>query len=88
MPYFLAVYDVRARRVARVMHLMRRYLHHVQNSVFEGPLTEGQKDALIEQARKLLHPDEDALILYEIRHRGLLTRHVLGAEARPFSRIL
>ncbi len=88
MPYVLAVYDVRARRTARMMHLMRRYLHHVQNSVFEGPLTEGQLRDLVREARKRLHPEEDALILYEIRHPGLLKRHVYGTEPRPISNIL
>ncbi len=40
--YYIFVYDVDERKVAKVCKLLRKYLHWVQNSVFEGELTEGK----------------------------------------------
>ena len=36
--YVIMVYDVSVQRVAKVLHIGRRYLTWVQNSVMEGPL--------------------------------------------------
>jgi CRISPR-associated protein Cas2 len=88
MPYCIAVYDVKAKRAARVLKLFRRYLHHVQRSVFEGSLTNRQKDELLAEARKVFHPEQDTLIFYETAHPGLIRREILGKELYPFTNIL
>ncbi len=88
MPYCIAVYDVKAKRAARVLKLFRRYLHHVQRSVFEGALSKRQKDDLLAEARKLFHPKEDTLIFYETAHAGLIRREVIGTERYPLTNIL
>lgn len=36
------VYDTLAERNSRILRTCRQYLHHVQRSVFEGHLSEGQ----------------------------------------------
>jgi CRISPR-associated protein Cas2 len=40
--YVVIVYDVEQTRVAKVCQYLRRWLHWVQNSAFEGELTEAQ----------------------------------------------
>jgi len=37
--YVIIVYDVEVERVARVCQYLRRHLHWVQNSAFEGEIT-------------------------------------------------
>ena len=37
--FLIVVYDVEEKRCNKVMKLLRKYLFHVQNSVFEGELT-------------------------------------------------
>ena len=37
--YIILVYDVNKRRVSKVRKVCAKYLHHVQNSVFEGNIT-------------------------------------------------
>ncbi len=88
MPYCIAVYDVKAARAARVLKLFRRYLFHVQRSVFEGALTKRQQRDLLAEAKKILDPKEDTLIFYEIPHAGLLRRKLIGTELYPFTNIL
>jgi len=88
MPYVVAVYDVRPHRAARVLKLFRRYLFHVQRSVFEGTLTERQRTQLMDEARRLIDPNEDCLILYEIAHPHLVQRELIGSELYPMSTII
>ncbi len=40
--YVIAVYDVGKRRVGKMLKLCRRYLNWIQNSVFEGEITEAK----------------------------------------------
>lgn len=40
--YIIVVYDVNQNRVGRVCQYLRRFLHWVQNSAFEGEVTESQ----------------------------------------------
>ena len=45
--FAIVTYDVNARRNSRILKICRRYLNHVQQSVFEGMITEA-KLALLE----------------------------------------
>lgn len=38
--YVILVYDIDAKRVGKMLKLCRRYLNWIQNSVFEGELTD------------------------------------------------
>lgn len=79
MPHVIAVYDVAVERNAKALRLFRRYLAHVQNSVFEGALTAAQL-AELEAAAAALLDDEDSVILYVLRTAAYTDRRVLGAE--------
>ena len=79
MPYVIAVYDVAVERGAKALRLFRRYLAHVQNSVFEGELSPGQLAELETAAGDLLH-DSDAVVLYVLRTRAYSERRSLGAD--------
>jgi CRISPR-associated protein Cas2 len=65
MSYYVATYDVNASRVARYLKLFRQYLHWVQNSVFEGELTEAQLQALSVGVKALLE-DNDSVLLFRV----------------------
>lgn len=51
--YVILVYDVGEKRVAKMLRLCRKYLNWIQNSVFEGELTEVQLKELIILAKKI-----------------------------------
>ena len=83
MPYVIAVYDVAVERNAKALKLFRRFLGHVQNSVFEGELSPSQLAELEAEAGRLLR-DADAAVLYVLRTEAYSERRALGADrGRP-----
>jgi CRISPR-associated protein Cas2 len=86
--YYIAVYDVNVERVGKALKLFRRYLTWVQNSVFEGELTEAQYEQLKSEAAALLDPDEDSVIFWNLRDARYMDRETLGAEPGATGRFL
>lgn len=64
--YVILVYDINRKRVSKVMKICCKYLHHVQNSVFEGNLTLGQEEKLKQQLQKIINPKEDRICIYHL----------------------
>ncbi|HEX6983605.1 MAG TPA: CRISPR-associated endonuclease Cas2 [Balneolaceae bacterium] len=80
--YYILVYDVSVDRVQKMLKLMRTYLNHVQNSVFEGELTDAQLAELKDKARDLMDEEEDSIIIYCVGSKRWSNRQVLGIEKR------
>ena len=77
--HVIVVYDTAAERNARILRTCRAYLHHVQRSVFEGPLSEAQLrrfQAAVESALDLTY---DSVIVYTFPPGTTPIRHALGA---------
>ena len=85
--YVILVYDVDQRRVAKLLKLCRRYLHWIQNSVFEGEITEVKLKELVLQARALMQ-DHDSLIVFKSRDSKWLEKDVYGVEKNTTDNIL
>lgn len=84
--YVVLVYDMEADRTQKMLKLGRRYLTHVQNSVLEGEISEGDLKRLHGQIDDLLQTGE-SVIIYELSSDTLLNRTVYGedpAEDRRF----
>jgi len=86
--YLLVVYDVEVARVTKVHKLLKRYLHWVQNSVFEGELSEAQIETLKTGLRRLLAEESDSVLIYTARDRRWLARESLGRERRETGNLL
>lgn len=86
--YFVAAYDVDERRVAKMLKLFRQYLTWVQNSVFEGELTEAQFAELKAEAEALMDPDHDSVIFWNVRAESYCDRETLGVERGTTGRML
>jgi CRISPR-associated protein Cas2 len=86
--YFIAVYDVNVDRVAKMLKLFRRYMTWVQNSVFEGELTEAQYANLKSEAQALMEPSEDSIIFWNLRDGRYMDRETLGDEPGETGRFL
>lgn len=80
MPYVIVVYDVAQDRVQRVLNYLRRYLNWVQNSAFEGFLTEAQLTQVCQDLTNLIDAEQDSVYIYELPSERLLRRQVLGRE--------
>ncbi len=86
--YVLLVYDVEVARLARVHKFLKRHLHWVQNSVFEGELTEAQVETVKSGLRRLMSDDADSVLIYTARDRRWLTREALGRERSETGNLL
>jgi CRISPR-associated protein Cas2 len=86
--YVIAVYDVAAERTGKMLRLCRRYLHWVQNSVFEGEITEVKLKELVLEAGKVMDPAYDSLILFKNRNANWLDKEIVGREKSSVDQFL
>jgi len=86
--YVIAVYDVGKKRVAKMLKLCRRYLNWIQNSVFEGEITEVKLMELKQQALDIMNKENDSLIVFKTRQEKWLDKEVVGKERQNLDNIL
>ena len=86
--YCILVYDCGEKRVVKMLKLCRKYLNWIQNSVFEGELTEVQLKKLIIEAKKIMNEDYDSLIIFKSRESRWLDKQVIGVERNTTSNFL
>ena len=84
--YIIVVYDVNVRRVNHVKKFLRRHLHWVQNSVFEGEVTRAEYERIKAGLREIIDENEDSVVIYRLRSQPL--RDVLGTEKNPIEDII
>ena len=78
--YMILVYDCGERRVGKMLKLCRKYLNWIQNSVFEGEITEVKLKELKSQALKIMDPEEDSIIVFSSSQHKWLDKEILGKE--------
>ncbi|MCS3635995.1 CRISPR-associated protein Cas2 [Salinibacter ruber] len=86
--YFIAAYDIDERRVGKMLKIFRRYLTWVQNSVFEGELTEAQYAKLKGEAEELMDSETDSVIFWNLRAEEYCDKETLGRERGTTGRML
>lgn len=86
--YVNIVYDVEQARVAKVCQYLRRFLHWVQNSAFEGELSESQLERLKLGLKNLIDPDYDSVYIYRLPHKKYLRKEIMGQEKALIDQIL
>lgn len=77
--YIILVYDMGEKRVVKMLKLCRKYLNWIQNSVFEGEITEVKLKELKFKAKEIMQ-DSDSLIIFTGRNEKWLKKEVLGVE--------
>ncbi len=78
--YVILVYDIGERRVVRALKICRMYLTWVQNSVFEGELSEAKLKQLKLRLKRMMNPKEDSVLIYRMRDKKFSNKEVLGVE--------
>lgn len=86
--HIILVYDVGEKRVGKVCKYLRRYLPRIQNSVFEGELTESKLALMKAGLGKIIMPLEDSVLLWVLRDAKWAERQILGNEKLPVSNFL
>jgi len=78
--YVILVYDVGEKRVGKMLKLCRKYLHWIQNSVFEGEITEVKLKELVHRAKQIMNIETDSMILFQSRDEKWLQKEIIGVE--------
>jgi len=86
--YVILVYDCGEKRVVKMLKLCRRYLNWIQNSVFEGELTEVKLKELKSEAAKIMDKSEDSLIIFTSRQNNWLFKEIIGKERSSIDNFL
>jgi len=86
--YVIIAYDVNVKRVNKVKKFLRRYLNWVQNSVFEGEVTEADLEEIKLKLRDIIDENEDMIIIYKFSSGKALKREVLGYDKSSIDEII
>lgn len=78
--FIILVYDFREKRVAKALKTCRKYLTWVQNSVFEGEITEGNLKKLKIELEHKMDKSEDSLIIYTLSNNKYSNKEIIGYE--------
>ena len=85
--YIILSYDVGQKRVGKVMKVCRKYLTHVQRSVFEGILTEAEVRRLKRELDKIIDVEEDSVCIYRMESLRFTQKEQIGV-IQHFSNII
>lgn len=82
--YVILVYDINLEHkeghkiLRNVFKICKKYLVHIQNSVFEGELLESQAMKLKSELDKYIREDKDSVILFKSRNQKWMEKEFLG----------
>ncbi len=85
----ILVYDIATEepkdqtRLNKVRKVARKYLHHVQKSVFEGELTEAQLERLKAEVLRIVDKKRDFVIIYTFGTLTTFNREILTDTIDP-----
>ncbi|WKY49212.1 CRISPR-associated endonuclease Cas2 [Eubacteriaceae bacterium ES3] len=83
--YIVLVYDIKlneggSRVLRNVFKSCKKYLVHLQNSVFEGEVSRDQLLALKLELKQYLREDEDSCIIFRARNNIWMNKEYLTNE--------
>ena len=76
--FVVMVYDIGEKRVQKVLKTSRKYLYWVQNSVFEGEITNANYIKLKTELKKIIDEDYDSIRFQTFRTTKYSERENLG----------
>jgi len=86
--YLIVVYDIAVERITRVRQFLKQYLNWVQNSAFEGELTEGEYEKIKIGLKRLIEEKEDSILFYRASSQKWIKKEALGIEKTEVTTIL
>lgn len=86
--YVILVYDMGEKRVAKMLKLCRKYLNWIQNSVFEGEISEVKLKEMLNLAQSIMDKEEDSIIVFKFRQEKWLQKEVIGKEKNDLDNML
>lgn len=91
--YVILVYDicvdnVGKKNLPKVYKTCKKYLIHIQNSVFEGEITEANLIKLREELKPCIRRDLDSVIVFKSRNSRWLDKMFWGKKDDSMERFL
>lgn len=91
--YVILVYDIRSdaggtRVLTKTFKICKKYLTHIQNSVFEGELSESQLLKLQMELKSVIRSDRDSLIVFKSRNEKWIPKEMWGIQEDKTSNFL
>jgi len=83
--YVVLVYDISQsnngqKRWSHIYKICKKYLSHIQNSVFEGEVSKVQLAKLRQELRPYIDEQEDSVIIFQSRQEKWLNREFWGKK--------
>lgn len=78
--YVICTYDVNEKTCNKVMKILRKYLFHAQNSVFEGTLTPNKFKQLKEELSKVTDEEDSVLFYISYNEKQIYKQSLNGNE--------
>ena len=91
--YVILVYDIKsddggAKVLSKTFKTCKKYLNHIQNSVFEGELSEAQILKLKMELKSIIRDDRDSLIVFKSRKERWIPKEMWGVQEDRTSNFL
>ncbi len=83
--YVILVYDIKcdeggAKVLTKTFKTCKKYLVHIQNSVFEGEISEAQLLKLKMELKPIIRKDRDLLIVFKCRNERWIPKESWGLQ--------
>ena len=81
--YVILVYDIKSdeggqKILSKTFKTCKKYLSHIQNSVFEGELSKSQITKLQYELNDIIRKDRDSVIIFKSRNEKWLEKEMWG----------
>lgn len=87
--YVIIAYDVSIERVNKVKSYLRTQLTWVQNSLFEGEISEARDMRIRKTLSELIDAERDTITIYTLQNKNNLEREDLGVtKGNPEERVI
>lgn len=91
--YVIVVYDIKSdeggqKALTKTFKICKKYLTHIQNSVFEGELSGSQLLKLKMELAPIIRNDRDSLIVFKSRNERWIPKEFWGVEDDKTSNFL
>ncbi len=83
--FVILVYDCAQKKDRKALKICRKYLIHIQNSVFEGEVSYKALTRLKNELYNVLDAEKDSLIIYEFENNRNVSKTEYGIKAQDFS---
>lgn len=86
--YVIVIYDVEVERIDSVRHILKQYLTWIQNSAFEGEITQGLLEEIRLRVSRVIEKDKDSVIVFSVNNSAWLKKQTWGREKNDTENIL